>query len=116
VQLFDYNFTVTGGFGRGAKTIRVENRGPQVHEFVFVKLAPGKRAMDAAKWAEGGQVTDPPGEMVAGVSGLAPGRAAVVRHRFEPGTYAMLCFVPDAKAPDHRAHAEHGMLKEIVVR
>jgi hypothetical protein len=115
VKLFDYNYLISGALRSGTRAIRVDNSGPQTHELVFVKLAPGKTAMDAAKWAEGGQVTDPPGEMVAGVSGLAPGRAAVIRPTLTKGRYALVCFVPDAKSAKHLAHVEMGMMKEIDV-
>jgi uncharacterized cupredoxin-like copper-binding protein len=116
ITLFDYNYRVTGALARTTRTIRVENSGPQTHELVLVKLASGKTAMDAAKWAEGGQVTEPPGEMMAGVSGLAPGRSAVIRPRLTAGRYALVCFVPDARSSAHRAHVELGMMKEIVVQ
>ena len=32
---------------------------------------------------------------------------------FEPGSYALICFVPDAK--DGKPHAMHGMLKTLTV-
>ncbi|MCU0648212.1 MAG: hypothetical protein MUF00_09475 [Gemmatimonadaceae bacterium] len=116
ITLFDYNYQVTGALSRTTRAVRVENKGPQTHELVLVRLAPGKSPLDAAKWAEGGQVTDPPGEMVAGVSGLAPGRAAVIRPALRSGRYALVCFVPDAKSAAHKAHVELGMMKEIVVQ
>jgi len=32
---------------------------------------------------------------------------------FTPGTYVLLCFIPDAK--DGKPHSSHGMAKEIKV-
>jgi hypothetical protein len=32
---------------------------------------------------------------------------------FQPGHYALLCFIPDAR--DRKPHSDHGMMKEIVV-
>jgi hypothetical protein len=41
------------------------------------------------------------------------GRHAFINVRLEPGTYALICFIPDAK--DGKPHFMHGMMKEFKV-
>jgi uncharacterized cupredoxin-like copper-binding protein len=101
---------------RGRHTVRVFNGGPQSHELVLVRLAPGRTAHDAAAWAERGQTGDAPGTMVGGVAALAPGGVAQFAADFPAGQYALICFVPDQKDGTGRPHTEHGMLRQFAVR
>jgi hypothetical protein len=49
--------------------------------------------------------------MIGGVTGLAQGVSNVITVDFEPGDYALLCFVPDAG--DGQPHVAHGMVKQF---
>jgi hypothetical protein len=111
--LDDYSFETDRPITAGRRTIRVENTAAQPHEVVFAKLEPGKTAMDFLKFMENPQ-GPPPGKLVGGTSGFAHGVANVVTIDFEPGEYALLCFIPDAG--DGAPHFMHGMVDQITVR
>lgn len=110
MTLDDYSFQVDRPITPGQHTIRVENVATQAHEVVIVRLRPGRTAGDFLKWVmtrEG----EAPGKPVGGVTGLAPGVENVIAIDFQPGEYALLCFVPDAG--DGQPHVAHGMVKQF---
>jgi hypothetical protein len=111
----DYGYSFSKPLTAGKHVIHVMNEGPQTHEAVFVKLAPGKHVADFFAWAGPGLMKGPPPAMpVDGMAGLGKGRTAIFPADITPGTYALLCFVPDAK--DMKAHADHGMMTEFEVK
>lgn len=113
VSLADYAFTVTGNLTAGKHTLKIENKGPQVHEVEIVRFAPGKGMKDLGDWSvkmEG----PPPGDAIGGVSATAIGSPSYATVDLTPGNYAMLCFIPDAK--DGKPHLEHGMIKLFTVK
>ena len=99
---------------RGTVTFHVMNEGPQDHEAIFLKLSPGKHVADFNKWATTGKMQGPPPAMpVDGMSGMAKGRTGIFTANLTPGTYALVCLVPDMKADESvaalKAHlAKHG--------
>ena len=112
LTLNDYNFTFDKPVTAGRRTIRIENAAQQSHEAILVQLAPGKTAQDVMAWLlkpEG----PPPGKPIGGTTGFARGEVNLITHNFMPGSYALICFVPDAK--DGKPHAEHGMFTEFDV-
>ncbi len=115
IELMDYGYVVPA-LKPGRQTIAVVNRGPQSHEVLMVRLADGRTPKDAAEWAHRGQTGERPGEMIGGVAALAAGGKAWFTADLKPGRYALLCFVPDQRDGVGRAHAEYGMLREMVVR
>lgn len=116
ITALDYNWTMSAGVTRGRHMIRFENRGPQPHELVIVRLAAGKTMNDAREWAERGQTGTAPGVMLSGVAALSPGRGAYVTNDFTAGRYALLCFVPDQKDHVGHPHVHYGMMKEFTVQ
>jgi uncharacterized cupredoxin-like copper-binding protein len=111
-RLRDYSFTGTGRITPGRRTIRVVNDAEQWRELVLARLEPGKTAHDLLTWAQSFQ-GPPPGRFVGGVSGLARGEEAVMAFDFTPGSYVLLCFMPDAT--DGLPHVAHGMVQELLV-
>jgi len=113
VTLVDYAFTVQGSLNAGKHTIKLVNKGPQVHEVELVRLAPGKTLKDLIAFM---QKMDgpPPANALGGVAGMSPGATAYFRTDLTPGNYAFICFVPDMK--DGKPHVEHGMSKEFTVK
>ena len=97
----------------GKHTILVENAGPQPHELVLVRMAPGKKVEDFAHWAEGGLKGQPPAEALGGVVVLERGGQGTFDVELTPGDYGLICFVPDSK--DGKPHLAHGMMKTIRV-
>lgn len=111
MTLTDYAFETPAPLTAGQHTIRVENNASQAHEVFVARLAPGKTAKDLVNWVEKMQ-GPPPAEPMGGVTGLATGGHAFFPVKFEAGsTYALLCFLPDAK--DGKPHVAHGMVKEF---
>lgn len=112
MTLDDYSFATDGQITAGEQTIRIQNNAAQSHEVVFVRLEPGKTWQDFAAFAMDPQ-GPPPGVIVGGITGIARGRVNQTTVAFEPGQYALLCFVPDAG--DGRPHIAHGMAHEFIV-
>jgi len=114
VRLVDYAFEQSRPLPAGHHTILIDNAGPQPHEIVLLKLAPGKSVEDFGTWATTGGMQGPPPAMPAG--GLAvidSGGNAVLEADLSPGEYGLICFMPDTK--DGKPHFMHGMMKQIKV-
>jgi uncharacterized cupredoxin-like copper-binding protein len=112
MTLSDYSFTLSQPLTPGQHTIMVTNSGPQPHEVVLLRLAPGKQVEDFANWAET-MKGPPPAEPLGGVTLLDKGGRGTFTADLKPGTYGLICFVPDAK--DGKPHFTHGMMKTIKV-
>ena len=113
--LKDYGFAFSKPLHAGKNVIHVMNEGPQDHEAVFVKLAPGKHISDFNTWATTGGMKGPPPAMpVDGMAGLAKGHTGIFTANLTPGTYGLICFAPDAK--DGKEHSVHGMTSEFTVK
>lgn len=112
IKLMDYDFQSSKPLAAGTQRILVENTGPQAHELVLVKLAPGKKVEDFATWAES-MKGPPPAEPVGGVAALEKGMRGAFTADLTAGDYGLICFVPDAK--DGKMHLVHGMMKNIKV-
>lgn len=113
MKLLDYAFEMEGELTAGRRTIRVETATGQPHEVLIARLEPGRTPHDLAAWVET-QQGPPPGVPVGGTALLQAGGVNYVTADFEPGEYALLCFVPDAG--DGRPHVAHGMMRQITVR
>ncbi|MEO8337300.1 MAG: hypothetical protein ABI664_20145 [bacterium] len=115
VTLTDYKFGFSKPLTAGKHLINVENVANQAHELVMVKLNPGKKAIDFDSFIEKDLMKSvPPGVPVGGIGFLDKGRTAAFPADLKPGTYAMLCFAPDAK--DGKTHTQHGMMMQFDVK
>jgi hypothetical protein len=112
MTLDDYSFEVSAPITAGRRTIRVENTAAQPHEVLFVKLEDGRTPMDFLQFLERPEGA-PPGKVMGGVTGIAHGGMNQLTLDFEPGDYALICFVPDAS--DGAPHFVHGMVEQIRV-
>jgi len=113
--LKDYGFAFSKPLHAGKNVVHVMNEGPQDHEAVMVKLAPGKHIADFNTWATTGKMKGPPpGMPIDGMGGLAKGRTGIFTADLTPGTYGLICFAPDAK--DGKEHSVHGMTSEFTVK
>ncbi|HXE58531.1 MAG TPA: hypothetical protein VNK43_11075 [Gemmatimonadales bacterium] len=113
LELFDYSFSFSQPITPGHRVIKAVNRGPQPHEVVVFKLAPGKTVHDVLAWIEGGEQGPPPAELLGGVVALSNGRHALFGADFTPGEYALVCFLPDVQ--DGKPHLAHGMVQQFTV-
>jgi hypothetical protein len=112
IKLVDFDFQASQPLSSGRQRIMVENAGPQPHELVLVKLAPGKKIEDFAAWAESMR-GPPPAMPVGGVGVLENGMRGSFTADLTAGEYGLICFVPDAK--DGKLHLAHGMMKTLKV-
>lgn len=113
ITLHDYSFESSAPLTAGNHVVRVTNSGQQRHEVVVVRVGKGHTIADVGKWVDGGLKGPPPGMPIAGMSPLTIGQSATFPVRLAPGTYGLICFLPDAK--DGKMHAEHGMVQQFEV-
>lgn len=111
--LLDYSFKLSSPVRAGKRTIRVHNAGPQHHEVQLVQLAPGASLGDFMKWLQKME-GPPPGKPLGGIAGIESGMSEYFTADFVPGSYALICFLPDTK--DGKPHFVHGMAQQIEVR
>jgi hypothetical protein len=112
MSLVDYDFVMDTPLTAGSHVIEVSTAMGQPHEVFIAKLAPGATAMQLVEWVEK-MDGPPPGAPMGGTVGLSQGLTNYVHVDLEPGEYALLCFLPDAK--DGKPHVLHGMMKQITV-
>jgi hypothetical protein len=113
IKLTDYDFQLSQPLTPGRHTILVENAGPQAHELVLLRLAPGKKVEDFGRWAETGMKGPPPAEPLGGIAALDKADRGSFEVDLTPGEYGLICFVPDSK--DGKPHLVHGMMKQFKV-
>jgi methionine-rich copper-binding protein CopC len=113
MTLRDYGFDLSSPLTSGRHVIRVRNEAAQAHEVLFARLAPGRTAQDLVAWTEKPE-GPPPALPLGGTVGMGHGVANDVVLDLEPGEYALLCFLPDAK--DGRPHVAHGMIQQVSVK
>jgi uncharacterized cupredoxin-like copper-binding protein len=113
VTLRDYQFDFSTPLTAGKHTIKIVTAPGQPHEFTFFQLSPGKAATDLTKYVETGMKGPPPGMPIGGVAAMAGGHSAYYDVDLQPGDYAIICFLEDAK--DGKPHYTHGMIQQIKV-
>ena len=113
LTLTNYKFTFSKPVTAGQHEIRVINKGTQPHEAVMFRLNKGKKGADIANWVGGGMKGPPPAAPVTGITPESPGKENILPVNLSPGSYALLCFMPDAK--DGKPHAMHGMIYDFDV-
>lgn len=106
----DYAFDMPASIPAGLTTLRLTNKGKELHHVYLVKVEPGKSASDVMAWfKEGG----PPPAWMKPVGGL---NASATETRFtstlEAGKYVALCLIPSPGGPPH---IMKGMIKDLTV-
>ena len=110
VTMIDFAFGGPAEWQAGPHLVRAVNDGAQDHLFILHRLNDG---VTLRQWID----AEKPGQLSQRVGGLArtgPGQAAYFPAALSPGTYVLVCLIPDAASG--RAHVELGMLREIRVR
>jgi uncharacterized cupredoxin-like copper-binding protein len=110
VTLRDFNFDAPQSLQAGKLTIAVKNMGPQPHEMSLVKLK-GVNA-DQFKAAVTSTAAHPPGPppftSAGGMGGIMPGTTGETTVDLTPGTYGLVCNIPDAATG--KPHVQLGMV------
>lgn len=111
ISLSDYAFDLSTPLTAGKHVFEVRNTASQAHEVEIVRLAPGKTVEQFMNWMKK-PAGPPPGSAIGGMTPFT-GTPTYFTADITPGTYALICFVPDAK--DGKPHFMHGMIKSITV-
>jgi hypothetical protein len=114
VTLREYAATLSTPLTAGRHTLRIENSGRQDHEFLLVRLKPGRSPEDVDRWSGGGQVGPSPIEEWMGLAGISPGAVAWLDLELKAGRYVIFCLAPDVS--DGKPHFHHGFRQLVTVR
>jgi hypothetical protein len=116
VELFEMGFEMPQTILAGRYLWEIENSGAMLHEFAILSVPTGASKTDvetaaaavltaemngdatatrATMEALGEEWADWSGEEVAGMGVLSPQRTSVVQIALEPGTYAIVCYIPE---------------------
>lgn len=115
VRATDYDYPDAATASAGVTELTIDNQGKELHQIALVQLKDGKTFDDFVAYAKTAKETDPMPSwamLAGGPAVAAPGQKASAFVSLEPGTYAMLCNIPDAKGVPHAAS---GMLKPLTV-
>ena len=113
LTLRDYSFDLSKPLAAGRQTIEVRTAAnTQPHEVELIRLAPGKTAEQMLAWMSKPE-GPPPGQGLGGVAATVPGSTNYFTAELTPGTYLLICFLPDAK--DRKPHFMHGMTRTVTV-
>ena len=108
----DYAFVMPDTIDGGVVAMRFRNVGKELHEFAFGRID-GDHTIDEFiddLFANDGNV--PYATDLGGPPLLSPGEEVTITRKLEPGTYGLLCFVPNAEG---KVHLELGMKRQFRV-
>jgi hypothetical protein len=111
----DYAFDAPAEIPAGLTNLRLVDNGKELHHATLIKLEEGKTYADLmAGMSAMKPGTPPPGWMIpaGGPNAIGPGSSTALTMVLQPGNYAIVCFIPDAKGVPHVAH---GMSKALTV-
>lgn len=112
IHLTDFAFSPTT-LTAGTHTLKVVNDGQQTHEIALARLDDGATAESFLAAMAPGAKGPPPGKPMGGNGAISPGQSNYLTVTLTPGTYLLLCFVPDPA--DGKPHIMKGMVQTIVV-
>ena len=114
VRATDYKFDAPASVAAGTVTFNFQNAGKEVHHLWLVQLRNGKTFNEFLKAMESAGSPKMPDWAVdvGGPNSVAGGASSAATVTLEPGTYAMVCYVP---SPDGRPHVMKGMTKALTV-
>ncbi|MGH7580334.1 MAG: hypothetical protein ACREM9_09200, partial [Gemmatimonadales bacterium] len=111
VTASDFTYDAPVEVPAGLTEIRLVNKGPSLHHIQLMKLEDGKTLEDFLGALKGEQFPT----WATDAGGPAPPErddTTTVIQSLEPGTYALICFIP---APDGMPHVMKGMSRELKV-
>ena len=110
----EYGFD-TSGLKAGVNRVSFSNAGNEWHHAVIAKIKAGKTIADVKKEMSSNLQGPPQSIEEAGGEDLPlinPGVTMVTNITLSKGSYAFVCFMPDAKG---QPHVMDGMIKEVVI-
>jgi hypothetical protein len=107
----EYGFLAPDTVPAGVTTIRLLNRGMELHHVELIRLDAGRTMKDFFTALQAGGPPPAWAHMVGGPNTPVPGGESVAALDLAPGRYALVCFIP---SPDGKPHVMKGMAKELV--
>lgn len=115
VQLKDFKFAgLPQHVAAGATTFKLINGSPQAHEMVIIKLLKGKTIQDVKKALSNPGPPPAWAQTVGGMDVMSSQTTAWLTLKLTPGSYAIVCFMPDM-AKGGMPHAAEGMMAPLSV-
>jgi hypothetical protein len=115
INASEYKFEAPDQIPAGLTLFKMNDTGKEHHHVTLIKLDSGKTFNDfIAGMRNRKPGTPPPAWMIpaGGPNAAVPGSSSSLVQVLEPGNYAIVCFIPDAKGVPHVAH---GMAKALTV-
>jgi hypothetical protein len=114
IEARDFAFVLPDQMPAGWVDVSLLNASDQDHQIAFVKLG----SLSFAKFKRAASTLNFKGlpadtVFVGGPNGVAPLQKLTVTVHLEPGTYGVVCFLPDPK--DGKSHAAKGMVGQVEV-
>ena len=113
VRMLDFGFEVPARVPTGPQVWQVVNDGPQPHEMAMLRVLPGHTVEEVmAALRDGGEAAAHTLAVpYGGVQAMADGLLGYIDLDLEPGSYIILCFVPDPATG--QPHLALGMLSSF---
>src|SRR5438128_10215661 len=113
VTATDFAFAAPDSIPAGLTTVKLENRGQEGHQVVFMRIDSGKTMADLQAMMKNPDAPVP-GWLYfpLGANTILPGDSSNATATLTAGHYAMVCFVA---SPDGVPHGAKGMVKTIEV-
>ena len=111
VTTHDYAFEAPDTIGAGPTTIRLRQSGKDFHEVDLIRLTGGHTLADLERTIIANEHVSWAIE-AGGVAAVAPGGEASVTLDLAPGSYVLVCGVPDS---NNMPHAAKGMMHALTV-
>jgi hypothetical protein len=115
ISATEYKFDAPDQIPAGLTTFKLTDNGKEMHHATLVKLDSGKTYNDLMTGLKNMKPgTPPPGWVIpaGGPNAAAPGNSSSLTVVLQPGDYAIMCWIPDAKGVPH---VMHGMSKALTV-
>jgi hypothetical protein len=113
LALVDFAFGVPAQIAAGPQVWHIENFGDQWHHAIIFQVDEGTTTLDARNTLMSSE-GPPPYMPIWGWHPTGAGTQSWVTIDLEPGTYAVVCFLPDLNG-DFSSHLAHGMIQVFVV-
>ncbi len=112
VTATDFAFDAPASIPAGPTTLRLVNRGPELHHLQLVRIEEGHTFQELASLKE--HAGPPPSwiRFVGGPNAPVPGAESLTTVNLEPGSYAIICLIPSA---DGVPHMMKGMARPLTV-
>lgn len=111
----EYKFEAPDQIPAGLTTFKLNDAGKELHHATLIRLDSGKTMNDLMEGMKNMKPgTPPPGWVIpaGGPNAAPPGSTSSLTTVLQPGNYALVCFIPDAKGVPH---VMHGMAKALTV-